>query len=284
MSSGPEAEAAPGAGDEPGARGSLREPGEPGEAVEPGEPVAYAEGEPGEPGAAGEPGLGEPGANGANGEAGEPGLDGPDALVAKLEAERDEYLDALRRLQADFENYRKRMIRQQTEQLERAAQDLVVKLLPVLDALEAARAHLGDQEAATAEGKALVQAAALLDAVLAKEGLERIDEVGVAFDPSAHDAVEHEVPDAPETAEAPEPPADADVSGAPPEPPADAGVSGGKPSPGADTAGSPGVAGPEAQAGSPGGAQPEAVVSGVLRAGYRWKGRVARPAMVKVRG
>src|SRR3954469_15146959 len=64
-----------------------------------------------------------------------------DIDVAAMAKERDEYLDALRRLQADFENYKKRMVRQQTEHLERAAETLVVKLLPVFDTADLAIAH-----------------------------------------------------------------------------------------------------------------------------------------------
>ena len=107
--------------------------------------------------------------------------------VAAARAERDEYLDALRRLQAEFENYRKRVSKQQVEQVERAAVALVDKLLPVLDVLDLAAEHLGDGD--SDEGKALVQASALLNDVLAKEGLERVDPVGDPFDPNAHEAV-----------------------------------------------------------------------------------------------
>ncbi len=107
--------------------------------------------------------------------------------VAAARAERDEYLDALRRLQAEFENYRKRVSKQQVEQVERAAVSLVDKLLPVLDVLDLAAEHLGDAD--SEEGKALVQASALLNDVLAKEGLERVDPVGDPFDPNDHEAV-----------------------------------------------------------------------------------------------
>lgn len=64
----------------------------------------------------------------------------PDPLSAAL-AERDEYLDALRRLQAELENYRKRIARQQKEHAERATEALVTKLLPVFDALDLAVRH-----------------------------------------------------------------------------------------------------------------------------------------------
>ena len=103
------------------------------------------------------------------------------------EAERDEYLDSLRRLQAEFENYKKRVLKQQTEQMTRAAASLVDKLLPVLDALDLATGHVGDTE--SDEAKALVAASGLLQGILAKEGLERISPQGEEFDPNAHEAV-----------------------------------------------------------------------------------------------
>jgi molecular chaperone GrpE len=168
-----------------------------------------------------------------------------DALTV-ARRERDEYLDALRRLQADFENYKKRMLRQQTDQLDRATENLVAKLLPALDAFDLARAHLEDEEGPSPEVKALLQASGLVDDVLAKEGLERIGEPGTPFDPTVHDAVEHA-------------PAAADT--------------------GADT---DGAATDGTTGGAAGSAEP--VVADVLRPGYRWKGRVIRPAMVRVRG
>jgi len=117
-------------------------------------------------------------------------LDGEPAEVDPLTAalsERDEYLDSLRRLQAEFENYKKRVAKQQADQVARAAASLVDKLLPVLDALDLATDHVGDND--SAEAKALVAASSLLQGVLAKEGLERIDPVGQEFDPNAHEAV-----------------------------------------------------------------------------------------------
>ena len=190
-----------------------------------------------------------------------------DDLGAALELaqrERDEYLEMLRRLQADFENYKKRMLRQQTELLERAAEGLVLKLLPALDAFDLARMHLGDVEEASPEGKALVQASALLFDSLAKEGLERLDDTGVPFDPTTHDAVEHETGDQTASRDAGDPAA-ADEAGA------------GEPVPAADGA-------REGASPAEGLSASEPVVVAVLRAGYRWKGRVIRPPMVRVRG
>ena len=111
---------------------------------------------------------------------------GTDPLAA-VTAERDEYLDALRRMQAEFENYRKRIQKQQADEADRAARSLVEKLLPVLDVLDLAAAHLGDP--GSDDATALVQATGLLNDVLAKAGLERVDPVGHAFDPTLHEAV-----------------------------------------------------------------------------------------------
>ena len=142
-------------------------------------------------------------------------------LILDLErtiVERDQYLDSLRRNQADFENYRKRVAKQAGEDAARAAESLVDKLLPVLDACDGAVAH----------GAAEVEPIfASLLGTLEKEGLVRINPAGEPFDPNVHEAVLHE-------------PALDDDAGT--------------------------------------------VVSDVLRPGYIWKGRVVRPAMVKVRG
>ena len=110
----------------------------------------------------------------------------PDELAA-VEAERDEYLDLLQRVQADFENYRKRAARDQERLVAHAHERLVRELLPVLDdlerALEAAERH---EEATLVEGVTLVQKA--LRQALAKEGLVEIPTEG-AFDPHVHEAL-----------------------------------------------------------------------------------------------
>jgi molecular chaperone GrpE len=109
--------------------------------------------------------------------------------MAVLAGERDEYLLALQRTQADFENYRKRIQRMQEEQSARAASALVTKLLPVLDTLDLAQAHQNESSAQSDDAKALTAARSMLLDVLGKEGLERVDESAVPFDPAVHDAV-----------------------------------------------------------------------------------------------
>ena len=105
----------------------------------------------------------------------------------ELVDERDELVDRLQRLQAEFENYRKRAARDQQALVARAHERLVKELLPILDdlgrALEAAEQH---EEAALEDGVRLVHKQ-LVD-VLAKEGLTEIDTDG-AFDPHVHEAL-----------------------------------------------------------------------------------------------
>jgi len=141
-------------------------------------------------------------------------------LVSDLErvtGERDTYLESSRRIQAEFENYRKQVGKRETEARERANESLVTELLPVLDACDGAVAN-GATDVAPIS-------ASLVDA-LTKQGLERIDPTDAPFDPEFHEAVMHD---------------DGDGDGGP-------------------------------------------VVAEVMRAGYTWKGRVVRPAMVRVRG
>ncbi|CAN5666083.1 nucleotide exchange factor GrpE [soil metagenome] len=153
---------------------------------------------------------------------GDPSAEDPDDPELSLEEyadlvtrERDDYFEAWRRTQADFENYRKRIMKQQAESTQRAAESLAEKLLPVLDACDGAVRHV------SVEVEPVF--AALLGA-LEKEGLARLDPLGEPFDPNIHEAVMHE-------------PGEGDT-----------------------------------------------VVTDVMRTGYLWKGRVLRPAMVKVQG
>jgi molecular chaperone GrpE len=160
--------------------------------------------------------LGEPAGGGGGQSADEP--PSVEDLLNALEAvtaERDQYLTLAQGKQAEFENFRKRVMKQQADDVARAAGSLVETLLPVLDAFDYGVGH-GDESLVPMRGQLL--------SVLEKEGLSRIDPVGEPFDPNEQDAVAHEAGD------------------------------GGEP-----------------------------VVAETLRAGYRWKGRLLRPAMVKVR-
>ena len=100
-------------------------------------------------------------------------------LARGLEAERDEYLNDLKRVAAEFDNYRKRVARDQESLVARAHERLVKELLPVLDdlerALEAAEQH---EEAKLEEGVRLVHRA--LEAALEREGLAEIETDGAS--------------------------------------------------------------------------------------------------------
>ena len=110
-----------------------------------------------------------------------------DDQLAALTAERDEYLDLAQRVQADFENYRKRAAREQERLVAHAHERLVRELLPILDdlerAVEAAERH---EEAQLVEGVKLVEQS--LRNALRKEGLVEIETDG-AFDPHVHEAL-----------------------------------------------------------------------------------------------
>jgi molecular chaperone GrpE len=155
---------------------------------------------------------------------------GNKAKIEKLERELDEarrqaesHLDDLRRLKAEFENYRKRVLKEQTNVVEHASQRVVEKLLPVLDNFELAllAADRSQDYEKLVRGVEIVFGE-LLD-VLHKEGVSKIEAQGKPFDPERHEAVMQ--------------------------------VEGG---------------------------EGEPVVVDVLRPGYTVKGRVVRPAMVKV--
>ena len=139
-------------------------------------------------------------------------------VLAAVTKERDDFKDLALRLQADFDNFRKRVASQLVDDVDRATGKLVESVLPVLDACEAAAAH-------GVQGIESVWSALL--GSLQKQGLEALDLADKPFDPTTADAVVHEP-------------------------------------------GDEGSAGP--------------VVVEVLRTGYRWKGRVVRAAMVKVKG
>jgi molecular chaperone GrpE len=104
-------------------------------------------------------------------------------------AEASQYLDHLRRLQAEFDNYRKRVLKEQTQAVELAAEPTMRRLLEVLDDFELALIHATEKPDFDRflHGVELVYAK-LLDALKA-EGLERIEAEGRPFDPERHEAL-----------------------------------------------------------------------------------------------
>ena len=111
------------------------------------------------------------------------------ADLDSLQRERDDLLDTTRRLQADFENYRKRVLREQTALVERATEGLIEQLLPVLDNFELAVRNLETEDVDENMRKGIELVYASLVGVLERAGLQRIDAQGAAFDPNEHEAV-----------------------------------------------------------------------------------------------
>jgi molecular chaperone GrpE len=112
---------------------------------------------------------------------------GPAERAAAAEAERDEAIDRLKRVAADFDNYRKRATRERDELIERANERLVKELLPVLDDLERALLAAAEhEEAALEEGVRLVHRS--LAQLLERQGLKPISTDG-KFDPHVHEAL-----------------------------------------------------------------------------------------------
>jgi molecular chaperone GrpE len=122
-----------------------------------------------------------------------------DELLAELfeaESRRDEYLDDLRRARAEFENFRKRTMREGGLQREAGKAEVATSLLEVLDdldrTLEAADAS---SDETLAKGVTLV--ADKLVRSLRAQGLEQVAETGVPFDPNVHEAVQQRSADEP---------------------------------------------------------------------------------------
>ncbi len=156
------------------------------ESPEASEPIEEAQGSPGDPASLEQTGEDPVTVEDAEPDD-EPGVaEGEQALVEELVAtrrERDQYLDALQRLKAEFENSRKRWERERVRILETASERIVVELLPVLDNLDRALEAEGDiHEGVRAIRDQLV-------AVLGKEGLLPLASDGQPFDPNVHEAV-----------------------------------------------------------------------------------------------
>ncbi|MFN8016309.1 MAG: nucleotide exchange factor GrpE [Acidimicrobiia bacterium] len=144
--------------------------------------------------------------------------------LKETEEQRDMYIEALRQLQADFENYKKRVQRDIDEEAENRSMKLMEDLLPVMDNFELALNNIDQDSEMENIRKGIELVYNDLCAVLERQGLEVIHSQGQVFDPEIHEAVSHE----------------------------------------------------------DNGEHEEEVVVEVLRSGYKVRGRVVRPAMVKV--
>jgi molecular chaperone GrpE len=109
--------------------------------------------------------------------------------LASAKKEAAEYLEHLQRLKAEFDNYRKRVLREQTRAVEFATEPLVVRLLEVLDEFELALVAAEQKPDFHKFLRGVEMVYAKLADILKAEGLERIDAEGKSFDPSLHEAL-----------------------------------------------------------------------------------------------
>jgi len=112
----------------------------------------------------------------------------PESELQKVRAERDTLLDRLARLQAEFENARKRAVREQQDYREYAVSDTVKSLLPILDSFERALQVSGNNGNDLRSGVELIYKQ--LQDALVKLGLRQIPAKGEPFDPHLHEAIE----------------------------------------------------------------------------------------------
>lgn len=111
-----------------------------------------------------------------------------EAELQKLRTERDQYLDRLARLQAEFDNFRKRSIREQQDYREYALADALKSFLPILDSLDRA-AKIGNPDAETFRSGVELIDRQFHDA-LSKLGVRPVEAAGAKFDPNLHQAVQ----------------------------------------------------------------------------------------------
>ncbi|MDR3602167.1 MAG: nucleotide exchange factor GrpE [Desulfosporosinus sp.] len=112
-----------------------------------------------------------------------------EAELAQAKVKADEHYDHLLRLQADFDNFRKRSQKEKAELIKYASERIVGELLPVLDNFERAAnaAKVNPDFAAFSQGVDMILRQ--LQTALSKEGLKAMDAVGQPFDPNLHEAV-----------------------------------------------------------------------------------------------
>jgi len=109
--------------------------------------------------------------------------------LERTKAEAAEYLDHLQRLKAEFDNYRKRVLREQTRAVESAVEPLVGRLLEVLDEFELALVAAGQKPEFERFLHGVEMVFVKLLDILRAEGVERIEAEGKPFDPERHEAL-----------------------------------------------------------------------------------------------
>jgi len=116
-------------------------------------------------------------------------VEGLEKQLSASDREAEEYLDHLRRLKAEFENYKKRMIKERGQLINWAVEDLIKEFLPVLDDLERAI----DSAKSSQDFSSLLQGIQMIynyfKGLLEKKGLQEIPAEGKEFNPHVHEAI-----------------------------------------------------------------------------------------------
>jgi molecular chaperone GrpE len=122
--------------------------------------------------------------------AGSVAASGPEAELAKIREERDRLKDQLLRTAADFDNFRKRTVKDLAEEKRRAKEDVIRELLPVIDNLERAVSASASASDVTAVIEGIRMVLKLFEDQASRLGLTKVKTVGERFDPAIHDAIQ----------------------------------------------------------------------------------------------
>ena len=110
--------------------------------------------------------------------------------LEKYKKQAEEYLNGWQRTKADFENYKKRQAKIFNKLEQQASQNLILEILPILDAFKSAGQHLPEELKNSEWAKGILQIKNQLESLLNENGLEEIKSVGEIFNPNLHEAVE----------------------------------------------------------------------------------------------
>ena len=118
--------------------------------------------------------------------------------IKELETKITELTAGWQRTQADFVNFKKQVSDDRVNLVKSSNTDLIYQLLPVLDNFKLAADHLPKDLENNNWAQGIKQVEKQLESILQSEGLERIKSIGVQFDPTLHEAIEHITSDKPE--------------------------------------------------------------------------------------
>ena len=115
----------------------------------------------------------------------------PEEVTSAANPEAEEYYAQLQRVMADFDNYRKRVVKEKDAQYSVILSEVITEFLPVIDNLEKSLATNAEDEVAKAWKNGVELIYRQFTEVLKKLGAEEIKSVGEQFDPNVHEAVMH---------------------------------------------------------------------------------------------